>query len=238
MPTLVEEQWAHTQAVQTLAATVAGWWNILDPRAQPTKPVWSVEPLPHDRRDNMAAHIRDTAGARFSITTGYPYKQYTCRPCTPLIPSLTGPGGFGRLSELLPWGYRDKSGTPDTEASVSIDRAKKNPEAVAKDFWRRSVQPYLAVFPLVQQTIADRQAGIDAQHATARRLCERFPGFRIGQIRGDSIPVYTADSDIPGLIVQYGGRIMTERSFTMSETVVAALIEAFRAEKAANGDRA
>jgi hypothetical protein len=182
----------------------------------------------------MRVIVTDGRGTSFSISTGYPYRQVTCRPVLPLLPSLSGHGGLAMLSDLLPYAYRDKSGTPEIEASVAIARAKTDPTAVARDFWRRSVTPYLKMLPVITQTIAERQSGIDAQRAVARGLVERHTGFRIGKDHGDTIPVFTSglNSDLPGLLVQFGGRVITDRTFTMSERVVDALIGAVMTDKA------
>jgi hypothetical protein len=234
MATLRDEQAAHTLMIERLAIEATAYWNTVDPREPAASELWKAVPISAEHADCMRVIVTDGRGTSFSISTGYPYRQITCHPVLPLMPSLSGHGGFASLSELLPYAYRDASGTPETEASVAIARAGTDPTAVARDFWRRSVTPYPKMLPVITQTIADRQAGYDAQRAVARGLVERHSGFQIGNIHGDSIPIFTSgpNSDLPGLSVQFGGRIITDRTFTMSERVVDALIGAVMMDKA------
>jgi hypothetical protein len=229
MPTLRDEQIGYTNTILSLARLMAAQWTAQDTR-EPRR-AWTVEPIDPDHADCMRVVITDGAGANFSISTGYPYKAVTCRPVTPLMPSLSGHGGLTTLGELLPYDYRKANGKPETEAGAALTRVQKDPDAVARDFWRRSAKPYLEVLPLINQTLAERQKGIDEQRAVAQRLVDRHPGFRIGKIHGDSIPLYTSgvNSDLPGLLVQFGGRIMTDRTFSMTERVIEALIAAITA---------
>ena len=87
------------------------------------------------------------------------------------------------------------------------------------------------MLPLALQTIAERQAGIDVQRAVADRLVAKHPGFRIENYQGDSIPIRTSSAhpDLPGLLVQFGGRIQTDRMFAVSETALDALLAAVTA---------
>jgi hypothetical protein len=227
--TLRDEQIAYTKTVQSLASLVAAQWTTQD--MEPRR-AWTVLPIDPEHADCMRVVITDGDSVNFSINTGYPYKAVVCRPVTPLMPSLSGHGGMTNLSELLPYDYRKEKGTPEVEAGAALTRVTKDPDAVARDFWRRSAKPYLEVLPMVNQTLAARQKGIDEQRAVAQRLVDRHPGFRIGNIHGHSIPVYgtsSVSSDLPGLHVQFGGRIMTDRAFSMSERVLDALIAAVNA---------
>jgi hypothetical protein len=235
MGTLRDEQIGYTNMIQSLARLVASQWTTQDKR-EPRR-TWTVLPIDPEHVDCMRVIITDGDGVNFSISTGHPYEAVICRPVTPLMPNLSGHGGMTSLSELLPYEYRkEKKGVPDVEAGVSLTRVQKDPDTVARDFWRRSAKPYLEVLPMVNQTLAARQKGIDEQRAVAQRLVDRHPGFRIGNIHGDSIPVYgtsSVSSDLPGLHVQFGGRIMTDRAFSMSERVLDALIAAVNATTAA-----
>ena len=235
MPTLRDEQIGYTNTVEALARIVATQWTKQDD-VHAVGRAWTVLPIDPEHADCMRVVISDGHGVEFSISTSHPYKAVICRPVTPLMPSLSGHGGLTRLSELLPYDYRKAKGTPEVEAGAAMTRVEKDPNAVARDFWRRSAKPYLEVLPMVTQTLAERQKGIDEQRAVAQRLVDRHPGFRIGNVHGDAIPVYgtsAVSSDLPSFHVQFGGRIMTDRAFSMSERVLDALIAAVTATAAA-----
>jgi hypothetical protein len=169
---------------------------------------------------------RESDGMAVALYVDRHAKRVTCSPSLPLMPSLSGSGGYSLLREFLPY----SATPPDCDAAAAITRITDKPEAVARDFYKRSVTPYAELYPLVVAKVAERAEGWRALRETADRLAAEHGGKVSDTNRGNTFYVYFAEAAMPSLEVGYGGSVRTSHALSMSEAVAGALIKAIRAD--------
>lgn len=223
---------ALSKILTDAAPKIAAEFSKLDNSA------WSVQ-APRVDPDNQSPIMRlvlvhELDGMAVALYVDRHTKRVTCSPSLPLMPSLSGSGGYSSLHGFLPY----STTPPDCDAGVAITRLADKPEAVARDFYKRSVTPYAALYPLVVAKVAEREEGWRMLRETAARLAAEHGGRVSDTNRGDTRYVYFPEASmpplpgasLPSLEVGYGGTVRTSHALSMSEAVAGALIKAIRAD--------
>jgi hypothetical protein len=168
-----------------------------------------------------------TDGLAISLHLDRHAKKINCSPSVPLRPGLSGDGSAS-LRDYTTREERENAGIGDNgEASVSLARYAGQTKAAARDLFRRVVQPYEKVYPIIVKEVTQRKARIQAQKDTADRIAKTFGGT-VHNYRGGDILYVGFPGSLPSLEVRYGGHITTSQPLDIPESVLGDLFAALK----------
>lgn len=209
-------QKAISDILHTTAPKIAAEFSKMD------GVTWIVIPYVDDCGPSFRTKlVRECDGLAVLLCIDTHTKRVSCAPSVPMMPGLHG-NGYSSLRDFLPY---PNHGTEACEAGANADRYTSKPEAVAKDFHKRTVTPYAVYYVQILNKIEERKAGWQMTRDVADMLAKEHGGKISPNTRGESIGVYFGGS-LPGLEVRYGGSVSTMHTLTMTADQTARVLAA------------
>jgi hypothetical protein len=167
--------------------------------------------------------IRENDGMAIALYINHEGTRVSCAPSVPMMPGLHS-SGYASLRNFLPYSLKN---VDSCEAAVAADRYTNKPEAVARDFYKRTVTPYNAYFPQILAYIEERKAGWQQTRDVADGLAKDHGGKISVHDRGESISVYFTSS-LPTLEVRYGGHVRIEHALSLDAATAGRVLTAIK----------